>query len=235
MTEPGGTVSFLNGTSSAGKSSVARELQLILERPFAVFGSDSYRRMWSSRSPKDAIEAQAARTGFHRCIAALASAGNNVIVDSIHRSDEHRAEGAALHHSLPAYFAGVYCPLHIAEQREQVRWDRRAGLARSQFHEVHAHGVYDIEVDASVVSPTSAPAISNGASNTAQGPPPARSCIVHFSECGRKVGRFAFPADANPQPVIAAMTALYPIADLSLEEPDLKKIIREIYRRGSAA
>jgi ABC-2 type transport system ATP-binding protein len=46
--------------------------------------------------------------------------------------------------------------------------------------------------------------------------------------------RFAFAVTRNPQPVIAAVAARYAVADLSLEEPDLEAIIREIYRRGSA-
>lgn len=47
------------------------------------------------------------------------------------------------------------------------------------------------------------------------------------------IARFAFPVTQNPQPVIAAVAARYPIVDLTLEEPDLELIIREIYRRGS--
>jgi ABC-2 type transport system ATP-binding protein len=80
-----------------------------------------------------------------------------------------------------------------------------------------------------------------------------RSLVVHFAgaahtksageiavEGARLVAwqegqaRFALGAGQNPQPVIADLAARYPIADLSLEEPDLEAIIRELYRHGAA-
>lgn len=47
---------------------------------------------------------------------------------------------------------GVKCPLEIVEQREKERGDRNIGMARYQFERVHAHGLYDIEVDTSVLN-----------------------------------------------------------------------------------
>ena len=44
-------------------------------------------------------------------------------------------------------------PLDVLEQREQQRQDRTLGQARAQFDLVHAHGVYDLEVDTSLASP----------------------------------------------------------------------------------
>jgi chloramphenicol 3-O phosphotransferase len=55
-------------------------------------------------------------------------------------------------HTLPVLFVGVRCPLHIAQQRELARGDRTPGQAANQIHLVHAHGVYDLEVDTSVLS-----------------------------------------------------------------------------------
>jgi chloramphenicol 3-O phosphotransferase len=153
-TEPAGTVIFLNGTSSSGKSSIAAELQRTLERPFLVWDSDGYRRLWGGRAPKAPDGMRTARMGFHACIAALASVGNNVIVDSILRTDEHRSEMAGLLSEVPAYLIGVQCPLEELERRERDRGDRRVGIARSQFDEVHAHGVYDLEVDTSTMTPS---------------------------------------------------------------------------------
>jgi ABC-2 type transport system ATP-binding protein len=82
--------------------------------------------------------------------------------------------------------------------------------------------------------------LTSDAGETAPTPPPAADRAADLAGARlvareNGVARFAFPADANPQPVIAAVAAQYPIADLTLEEPDLEKIIREIYRRGSAA
>ena len=54
---------------------------------------------------------------------------------------------------MPAYFVAVRCPLDVLEQREQQRQDRTLGQARAQLDLVHAHGVYDLEVDTSLASP----------------------------------------------------------------------------------
>jgi ABC-2 type transport system ATP-binding protein len=41
----------------------------------------------------------------------------------------------------------------------------------------------------------------------------------------------AFPADVSAAPVVAAVTAAYDVADLSLREPELEDVIREVYAR----
>ena len=50
-------------------------------------------------------------------------------------------------------FIGVRCPLAVLEQRERARGDRLVGHARGHAHLVHAHGLYDLEVDTSVAGP----------------------------------------------------------------------------------
>lgn len=41
----------------------------------------------------------------------------------------------------------------------------------------------------------------------------------------------SFPADASAAPLVAAVAAAYDVADLSLEEPDIEDVIRELYQR----
>lgn len=41
----------------------------------------------------------------------------------------------------------------------------------------------------------------------------------------------AFPADASAAPVVAAVVAAYDVADLSVQEPDIEDVIRELYER----
>lgn len=54
-------------------------------------------------------------------------------------------------------FVGVQCPLAELERRERARPDRtHIGLSRSHFESVHAHGVYDLEVDSSTTTPAAA-------------------------------------------------------------------------------
>ena len=53
---------------------------------------------------------------------------------------------------LTAYLIGIRCDLSILERREQGRKDRTLGQARRQYEKVHAHGVYDFEVDTGIYS-----------------------------------------------------------------------------------
>jgi len=41
----------------------------------------------------------------------------------------------------------------------------------------------------------------------------------------------AFPADSSAAPVVAAVVAAYDVADLSVQEPDIEDVIRELYSR----
>ena len=41
----------------------------------------------------------------------------------------------------------------------------------------------------------------------------------------------SFPADASAAPIVAALAASYDVADLSIHEPDIEEVIREIYAR----
>lgn len=41
----------------------------------------------------------------------------------------------------------------------------------------------------------------------------------------------AFPSDASAAPIVAAVAASYDVADLSIQEPDIEDVIRELYSR----
>src|SRR5215475_13078719 len=87
--EPGKII-LLNGVSSAGKSTLARSLQQQLPEPFLHLSFDHLRE--SNALPMARIRngqvdwarmRPAVFDGFHRCLPALAAAGNNLIVDHI--------------------------------------------------------------------------------------------------------------------------------------------------------
>ncbi|MCW2764851.1 MAG: ATP-binding cassette protein [Nocardioides sp.] len=42
----------------------------------------------------------------------------------------------------------------------------------------------------------------------------------------------SFPADASAAPLVAAVAAAYDVADLSIQEPDIEDVIRELYSRS---
>jgi chloramphenicol 3-O phosphotransferase len=85
--------------------------------------------------------------GMHQAIAALSRAGNHVVADHVLVEPAWVAECAVLFADLPAYLVGVHCPLPVLLQREQDRRDRTPGQAAAQYGRVHAHTVYDLEVD----------------------------------------------------------------------------------------
>src|SRR5512143_2043142 len=82
------TVIFLNGVSSAGKSSIARALQASLNQPYLHVAIDSFEGMLPDRYAEDGEFAWPVifprmLAGMHRSFAALAEAGNNLIVDHV--------------------------------------------------------------------------------------------------------------------------------------------------------
>ena len=109
--------------------------------------------------------------GFHAAAAAIARAGDLVIVDDVLEDEPLWVENLlALCDGLEVIFVGVHCPLGELERRESERGDRRAGMARLQFEQVHARAIYDIEVDTSVQSPEACAAIITDYLNSGQQP-----------------------------------------------------------------
>jgi len=161
-----GTIVVLNGTSSSGKTSLVRALQDLLDEPFLDAGLDRFLWMLPSRYLRPplwdevlgrAVEAGPAGhqlvSGMHHAIATLSRTGWNVIADHVLVEPRWLEECCMLFSDLPAYLVGVHCPLAVVEERERQRKDRTLGQARAQFSRVHAHGLYDVEVDTSLASP----------------------------------------------------------------------------------
>jgi len=161
-----GTIIILNGASSSGKTSIVKALQDILEEPYVDAGLDRFLWMLPGRYLErplwDDVLGLADHAGpvghklvagMHQAIAALSMAGNNVIADHVLVEPAWLVQCTNLFCTLPAYFVGVRCPLEILEQREQGRRNRTWGQARAQYDRVHAHGIYDLEVDTAIYSP----------------------------------------------------------------------------------
>jgi len=172
-----GNILILNGTSSSGKTSIVRALQELLDAPYLDAGIDKFLWMLPKRylneplwhevfeyiwhkddgTAKPEIMAgplgHQLMSGMHHAIAVLARAGNNVIADHVLVEKRWLQECADLFSDFQAWFVGIRCPLEVLERRERERSDRTLGQARAQFHLVHAHGLYDVEVDTSVYDP----------------------------------------------------------------------------------
>ena len=91
--------------------------------------------------------------GMHRAIAALSRSGLNVVADHVLVEPALWADCAGRLADLPAYLVGVRCPLPVLEEREKARRNRTLGQAAAQVDRVHAHGVYDWQVDTALLTP----------------------------------------------------------------------------------
>ena len=160
-----GTIIMLNGASSAGKTCILRMLQNLLETPYLDAGIDKFiwmlpkryleRPLWDDVLGLAVEPGETGRrlfSGMHRAIAGLAMAGNNVLADHVLVEPAWVNECAGLFCALPAYLIGIRCPLAVLEERERNRKDRTLGQARAQYPLVHAHAIYDLEVDTSQLS-----------------------------------------------------------------------------------
>ncbi|MFG2526947.1 chloramphenicol phosphotransferase CPT family protein [Streptomyces sp. NPDC048516] len=147
---PHGRIIFLNGTSSSGKSSIAKELLLALDEPYLHLPVDAFHAMRSRNelSPEE-LPVVLHRTwrGFHRAVAGMAAGGNNVVVDHVLSEPWRLLDCLEVLRPRDVVLVGVHCPLQELERREIRRGDRPVGLAARQGEQVHAHGLYDIECD----------------------------------------------------------------------------------------
>ncbi|MEV0313052.1 chloramphenicol phosphotransferase CPT family protein [Nonomuraea fuscirosea] len=154
-----GQVLLLNGTSSSGKSSIAEQLLLILDRPFFHMPVDAINAMRARRRTlelaPDELAATLARTraGFHRAVAGMAQAGNDLVVDYVLSEQWRLLDCLTVLNGLDVVFIGVHCSEQELTRRERARGDRQPGQAAAQLRQVHSYGTYDIECDTTTNSP----------------------------------------------------------------------------------
>lgn len=167
-------VVILNGVGSVGKSSVARALQGLLDRPFLHVTMDDFIAMlppWAHDHPdglqflpevQDGCPSIAihsgpimARTmrGMRHAVAAMAGQGNDLIVDDVMLDVADAREYRALLAGCDARLVGLFAPLAVLEARERARGDRMIGLARWQYDKAHRGMQYDLELDTADLTP----------------------------------------------------------------------------------
>jgi chloramphenicol 3-O phosphotransferase len=154
-----GRIIMLNGASSSGKSTLAAALRSVLDEPFLHVSSDQFvaAGMLPTRredgGPFDWWHQVRPRffAGFHRCLPALATAGNDLIVEHIIEFRAWRHDLATLLSDLDVFLVGVHCTPDELDRRERVRGDRRIGEGRThvEVDGIHTFGSYDHDVDTS--------------------------------------------------------------------------------------
>jgi chloramphenicol 3-O phosphotransferase len=181
MAESHGQIIILNGTSSSGKSSIAKELQRTLPGYTLHTGIDHFSQtlpegffvtsdgidpasvdglLWVTASDGTRVtemrlgpKAVHFKESMYRSARAMAASGFNVVVDDV-IIDDRVLEIACQLLGDVAYFVGVCCPRDEAIRRESARGDRPPGFVETQFDLVHRHGRYDLTVDTHASSPS---------------------------------------------------------------------------------
>jgi chloramphenicol 3-O phosphotransferase len=154
-----GQIIFLNGTSSSGKSSIAGQLLLMLDPPHFHMSVDAINSMRAKQKTRELDDAELAavlartRAGFHRAVAGMAEAGNDVIADHVLSEPWRLRDCLEVMAGYRVVFVGVRCSPAELERRERERGDRPPGVALAQRAQVHAHGLYDVECDTTTASP----------------------------------------------------------------------------------
>ena len=183
MPADGGRIVVLNGTSSAGKTTLANALQQALPDEYEITGLDLTLRALPSElfvmtddiahppvkgflvPLRGGVQLSLPKLGpaaldhlekMYASFGARADAGANLIVDDVLWHPRALAMATTHFADRDAWFVGVYCSTNVAVEREKRRGDRAAGGAALFAETVHGHGVYDITVDTSVSSPEEA-------------------------------------------------------------------------------
>ena len=177
-----GRVILLNGSSSAGKTTLAHMLQQTLPAPHQHISLDQFRDGMPRRyrglnaAPGTPGEqglnvvpvtrggerltevrfgdyGRRVLRGMRRAAAAFVRDGGNAIVDDLLLERGFLLDYLSAFAGLAVTFVGVRCPLPVVNAREAERPGRFPGTAASHFEQVHVHGEYDVEVDTSTLTP----------------------------------------------------------------------------------
>jgi chloramphenicol 3-O phosphotransferase len=157
-------VIVLNGSSSSGKTGIARCLQAILPQPWirigvddlldalppSLMGSDSGITIGPMGEVTPGEGFREIEAAWMTGVAAMVRAGANVIIDDVFLGGAASQERMRAHlDGLNVLWVGVRCAPEFLAGREMARGDRVPGMAALQAQVVHQGVVYDLEVDTS--------------------------------------------------------------------------------------
>ncbi|APO73839.1 chloramphenicol phosphotransferase-like protein [Rhizobium etli 8C-3] len=180
---PAGQIVILNGAPRSGKTTLARAIQQQFEGPWMNLGVDTYNAATPARYlPGIGLRPGGERpdleelvpffyAALYESIAIHAGLGLNVVADLGHHDAYSRPLGiltdcARRLEGFPVLFVGVLCPLDVIMKRRDIDEPGRENLyeratgevpvpeaVRRWQEEVHRPGIYDLELDTSVLTP----------------------------------------------------------------------------------
>lgn len=179
-----GRVVILNGTSSAGKSTISQKFCEVraalgdlwlpvaiddfnLKLPEQWFSAGDFKGQFSQDGVRfepaaGGLQVRVGEVGrrfygaYHRSVEAIARAGFNVIVDEVAFDEATIADWSVALRDLRVAWVAVRCDPAVAQARELARGDRLPGLALGLSAVVHRYASYDLELDTSELSPDEA-------------------------------------------------------------------------------
>jgi chloramphenicol 3-O phosphotransferase len=191
-----GQIIILNGAPRSGKSSIVEVIQDTFDGVWMNLGVDGFMQMTPARylpgmglrpgGERQDIEplVPTLYRALYESIAAHSREGMNVVVDVGHHEAYAVPRGiladcARRLSGVPVLFVGVRCPIEtIMERRRTTGWETGTpadapvpGPVLLWQREVHTPGIYDLEVDTSVLSPEACAALIRR--HLEHGPPPS--------------------------------------------------------------
>ncbi len=186
VTKPGQIV-ILNGAPRSGKSSIVTVIQDTFDGPWMNLGVDVFVRDVTPKRYRPGMGLRPGEEGhelaplvpifyaaLYDSIAAHSRSGLNVVVDVGHHDPKILADSARRLTGLPVLFVGVRCPIEVVMQRRSAGQVGRDGEyavgsktdsmpipapVKRWERDVHIPGVYDVEVDTSLLSPKECAAV----------------------------------------------------------------------------
>lgn len=148
---------YLNGTSSSGKTTIAKALQNKIEKPIFYFSIDT---LLYSLSEKDLESVMGKRAydykldwssvfeGYLSSVSAIHKSGNNVIADlPIYTENLYKVFQKYINPIKNKQIIKIFCPLEVLNCREEKRGDRSLGLAEKQHPTIHKFLDYDLTIN----------------------------------------------------------------------------------------
>lgn len=174
-----GQIVILNGAPRSGKSSIARAIQERFEGLWMNLGVDVFSRHVTPERYRPGMGLRPGEEGhelaplvpamyaaMYESIAAHSRTGLNVVVDVGHHDPRILRDSAPRLLGLPVLFVGVRCPIEVIMARRNAgEPGREGGYATGTEVDpvpapvalwqraVHVPGIYDLEVDTSLLTP----------------------------------------------------------------------------------
>ena len=203
-----GQIVILNGTPRSGKSSIATVIQNTFDGVWMNLGVDRFKQMTPERyQPGIGLRPGGERPdleplivilyhAMYEAIAQHSRLGLNVVVDVGHH-DAYSVPLGILPNcarqltGLPVLFVGVRCPLEVIMERRRATWhvdntDEHSipEPVRLWQQAVHVPGIYDLEVDTSILSSEECADVIR--QRILNGPPPKAFQLLSTMTTGEK-------------------------------------------------